>query len=52
MSQLTGIINGNKNGENSLETNFPVFVEKSGEFSNFFLHDIEMIAAFSFKTVF
>ena len=30
MSQLTGIIKGNKKGENSSETNFPVFVGAHG----------------------
>ena len=40
MSQLAGILKENKKGENSLETNFPVFVVRAGELSIFFVEDL------------
>ena len=40
MSQLEGIIKANKKGEISSETNFPFFVQRAGELSNFFVEDL------------
>ena len=49
MSRLTGKLGENKKGEISSKTNFPVFVERNGEISNFLEQDLISITNFNYQ---